>query len=457
MGRIFSPFPLERAQPTAHADEQTPFKEQFSAGKWNIDVHRAGTNTMKSKRRALVITASYKMRFPPSPLTGPYDDALKIINILTGRFGYLESEICVLADVPSRASRPDPAREPTQANVEKGLEWLCKDSKAGDFRFLYFAGHAVRRTDMSGLSHEGIMPTDATFRPFSTCEDCVCEAEKVAFIMPTQERVIDHPQTIIWSYVRESVLLFPSAGSLSLLNSKSTTYWPGILLTGLPLPRFLMQYSNSGGALRNALAPHWKATIDPSIRGAAGRSVATTELEAFNSLAPPPTPEEPLDGNYLCLPKQLDMSEEVLVLKPAPPPLRPRSAVASASKSSTSETETDGLSQYKPACLPPVESGPNIRTFAPNCRVLCWAACRDVQCAVQSDLEWRFTHVFTEVLMRNQPIAYNELSKNIQEIFEQQISRPTGTPMFHSPRLYTSTNMGRSDNSRSILEDEIDL
>ncbi|KAG8767006.1 hypothetical protein FRC12_006513 [Ceratobasidium sp. 428] len=165
------------------------------------------------------------MRYPPSPSTGTYDDVLKIINLLTGWFGYSESEICVLADVPSRASRPDPAREPTQANIEKGLEWLCKDSKAGDFRFLYcetlgltenflanynvrlvVAGHAVRRTDMSGRAHEGIMPTDATFRQFSTCEDCVCEAEKVAFIMPTQERVIAHPQTIIWSYQINDIL-----------------------------------------------------------------------------------------------------------------------------------------------------------------------------------------------------------------------------------------------------------
>ncbi|KAG8718248.1 Ca(2+)-dependent cysteine protease [Ceratobasidium sp. 395] len=225
MGRISSPFLTEHTQPTAPADEQATFEEQFSAGRWSIDIHRAGTNAMIPKRRALVIAASYKMRYPPSPLTGPYDDALKIINLLIGRFGYSESEICALADVPSRASRPDPAREPTQANIENGLEWLCKDSKAGDFRFLYcegldltknfranhnvrlvVAGHAVRRTDMSGFTYEGIMPTDATFRQFGTCEDCVCEAERVAFIMPTQERVIAHPQTIIWSYQINDIL-----------------------------------------------------------------------------------------------------------------------------------------------------------------------------------------------------------------------------------------------------------
>ncbi|KAG8767007.1 hypothetical protein FRC12_006514 [Ceratobasidium sp. 428] len=43
------------------------------------------------------------------------------------------------------------------------------------------------------------------------------------------------------------------------------------------------------------------------------------------------------------------------------------------------------------------------------------------------------------------------------EIFEQQNSWPAGTPVLHSPRLYTSMNMGRRDDSRSILEDEVDL
>ncbi|KAG8709613.1 Ca(2+)-dependent cysteine protease [Ceratobasidium sp. 395] len=239
------------------------------------------------------------MRFPPSPLTGPYDDALKIVSLLIGRFGYSESEICVLADVLSRASRPDPSREPTQANIEKGLEWLCKDSKAGDLRFLYFAGHAARRTDMSGLAHEGIMPTDATFRQFSTCEDCVCEAEKVAFIMPTQERVIAHPQTIIWSYQINDILarhLADGATLTAVFDASINLVTQVTILIALRSPSIAIAEHDK----IDALAAHWKATIDPSIRGAADRPVATTKPEAFNSLAPPPTSEEPLDGNYLC-------------------------------------------------------------------------------------------------------------------------------------------------------------
>ncbi|KAG8719862.1 Ca(2+)-dependent cysteine protease [Ceratobasidium sp. 395] len=102
------------------------------------------------------ISISYGIRKPPPKLTGTYTDAYNIINLLTNQFGYLENEICVLADLIDKSGEKDELRWPSRTNIIRALKWLNSGSKEGNQRFLFFAGHGYRRVEnKSGYTYEG--------------------------------------------------------------------------------------------------------------------------------------------------------------------------------------------------------------------------------------------------------------------------------------------------------------
>ncbi|QRV75612.1 ICE-like protease (caspase) p20 domain protein [Ceratobasidium sp. AG-Ba] len=190
--------PPESSQRTLLTDseEESIFKTLFWTGCWDADINSISQPMCGPKRRALVIAVSYGVRSPPSPLTGTFLDAYKIIRLLVSKFGYLNEDICVLADVEDEVGRQNPRRSPDQRNI------------AEDYRFLFFAGHGYRRTEQLPSSiYEGIMPSDTSFKSFITCEDCACGvADGVSVFQSQKGKVIPHPATIIWGYRINEIL-----------------------------------------------------------------------------------------------------------------------------------------------------------------------------------------------------------------------------------------------------------
>ncbi|KAG8783726.1 hypothetical protein FRC12_019422 [Ceratobasidium sp. 428] len=98
---------------SANAATNDYFANTFKTGNW-ADHTSTPSGT---KRLALVISISYGIRKPPPKLTGTYTDAYNIINLLTNQFGYLENEICVLADLIDKSGEKDELRWPSRTNI----------------------------------------------------------------------------------------------------------------------------------------------------------------------------------------------------------------------------------------------------------------------------------------------------------------------------------------------------
>lgn len=74
-------------------------------------------------------------RGTPSQLYGCIADACNIKQLLLAEFGFLESNIRLLADDSSDASLV-----PTADCVLASLRWLVADQKPGDLLFFHFSG-----------------------------------------------------------------------------------------------------------------------------------------------------------------------------------------------------------------------------------------------------------------------------------------------------------------------------
>lgn len=117
------------------------------------------------QRHALLVGVSQYPSFPPGStlhLQGPKND-VQLIRTLLQQRGFEPAQVTVLAD-----EVPDAAM-PTRAAILGALDILAAKAKAGDFIFLYFAGHGSQmpadpatpegRLESDGL-HEIFLPRD---------------------------------------------------------------------------------------------------------------------------------------------------------------------------------------------------------------------------------------------------------------------------------------------------------
>ncbi|KAG8783728.1 hypothetical protein FRC12_019424, partial [Ceratobasidium sp. 428] len=79
----------------------------------------------------------------------------------------------------------------------------------------------------------------------------------------------------------------------------------------------------------------------------------------------------------------------------------------------STETEPRGDLSTSNVCEPHLEVKPDILEFRPNCRVVCWAACSDIQRAFELTSGGRFTNAFVDHLRDNQNTSYRLLNRSI--------------------------------------------
>jgi len=321
------------------------FEGRFLARGWNVD-----TSVVPSaaKRRALVIAISYGLRSPPAKLEGTYTDAYKIINLLVKKFKYPENEICVLADPIGKHGEKNRSHWPSQENIEQALRWLNSGTRKDDYRFLYFAGHGHRRVEnSSGDTYEGIMPADVDFTTYTPCANCACGLKDWSGYVSEEGNVIPYPRMIVWDYTLNEIL----ASSLA----------DGANLT------VVFDCCHSGGTLKKSLT----GGVDQMTKPGVARGSGISRVPVFGW----PYDQIELRGNLLCLPKRVsDLAGE------------------SGQVLDTTQPRSSSVSN---ACDPHLGVKPTVYEFGPNCRVLCWAACSDVQRAYEDDAEagGRFTRV----------------------------------------------------------------
>ncbi len=111
------------------------------------------------ERRALLIGVCDYLKFPNRRLEGPANDVPRVRSLLQSR-GF--SDIQVVAD---RLGPSVPL--PTRANIMSAFDAMSKRISAGDFLFLYFAGHGAqqpvvnpKREELDGVD-EVLLPSDA--------------------------------------------------------------------------------------------------------------------------------------------------------------------------------------------------------------------------------------------------------------------------------------------------------
>lgn len=93
-----------------------------------------------AKRKAVVVGLNYGWVQPGWQipfLKGGVSDALRMQEVLVRYYGFREHEIQLLIDSGSDGDSP------TRENVLASLDWLMADTKSGDTRVFYYAGHTA--------------------------------------------------------------------------------------------------------------------------------------------------------------------------------------------------------------------------------------------------------------------------------------------------------------------------
>ncbi|KAG8734259.1 hypothetical protein FRC10_011806 [Ceratobasidium sp. 414] len=189
---------------------------------------------------------------------------------------------------------------------------------------------------------------------------------------------------------------------------------------------------HSGGTLKKSLT----SGVDQMTKEGVARGSGISRMPVFGSLYD----QNELRGNLLCLPKRLsDLAGE------SDPVL---------------DTTQQRSSSVSNACDPHLAVKPTVYDFGPNCRVLCWAACSDIQRAYEdgSEAGGRFTRAFVEHLDANESSTYRQLNKHIFETFEKRNSNPQiSKDEYQEPQLYTSGNMESGEPGENKFEQKVDI
>lgn len=100
-------------------------------------------------RRAVTIGINYfSLPKGGGQLSGCINDSDTIVGLLTGSFGFQESQIRRLRD-----DRDD--MMPTKTNMLEALRWLTEAAQPGDQLFLHFSGHGGQMEDRKGDERDG--------------------------------------------------------------------------------------------------------------------------------------------------------------------------------------------------------------------------------------------------------------------------------------------------------------
>jgi metacaspase-1 len=126
------------------------------------------------RRKALVIGINYYKG--ESPLKGCINDAHRISNFLSERYGYNSGDMVILFDnqyyIPGQPPReledgtidPRDLAIPTRKNILNAMHWLVRDARPNDSLFFHYSGHGTQRPDEDGDEDDGfdevICPVD---------------------------------------------------------------------------------------------------------------------------------------------------------------------------------------------------------------------------------------------------------------------------------------------------------
>ncbi|QRV90351.1 ICE-like protease (caspase) p20 domain protein [Ceratobasidium sp. AG-Ba] len=417
---------LTIGDPSEETEEDLDFQDDFLNGKWNAGARYTVRSVPGPKRRALVVALIYTRAYPPTLVKGACADAYKIVQLLTNDLGYAEDEIHVLADILDERGFIDPERSPTKDNIEKGLVWLSRDTRAGDHRFLYVVGHGVRGTTIDGYSIEGFLPSDARFVRHHKCRVCKYAADDQAFLLASRARVIPYPESVVWSHTMNNILAQYLAD--------------GVSFAGV----FELDTSDS------TVSPAWDFSLyKEGVRGK--RSLPSSILaESTNTTPSPILPhglapvrmENPAlqGGNYLCL------SHKVYPGPHAPTPealLYGKSVSNSGSpipdKPDVHRYSTSGIKWLEWRALAPMDADDVNARFAGQ----------HVDTG-SSPFEMAIWEVFADTLKRERP-TYNEVNATISGTISRWNSE-TGSEQ--NPQMYISA---QTVDSEKYMDDVVDL
>ncbi|XP_048227279.1 metacaspase-1 [Ricinus communis] len=117
--------------------------------------------SVRPRKRALLIGITYASW--RNRLKGTVNDVKNMRKLLIETSGFQEENILVLTEEEAR-----PEFTPTKRNIQKSLNWLVEDCRAGDSLVFYFSGHGVRQPDFNKDEQDGF---DETICPVDFLEE----------------------------------------------------------------------------------------------------------------------------------------------------------------------------------------------------------------------------------------------------------------------------------------------
>ncbi|QRV75613.1 ICE-like protease (caspase) p20 domain protein [Ceratobasidium sp. AG-Ba] len=408
------------------------FEDKCRAGFWSGNIHQSPESLSHARRRALV---------PPSRLNGTYLDAYRINKLLVDKFGYSTYDICVLSDADRTPGDQDSSNlYPSKANIEKGLRWLSADTRAGDFRFLYYAGHGCRRIEAPpGANCEGIIPADVTYNSYQRCDSCECELKDD----PSVDTL--DPAWVIWDYKFNKIL------AESLADASNLTV--------------VLDCCHSGGTLSRSFSHGTDALTAPTHSFARGNFLSCTNNASDTEST---STASAMKGNILYLPNRIDLGN-----KHDPAVAAEGEATVNAANERATEAVKEDLPDFdvigseakardstgsnnppRPSiplranCRPHRQGLTSIQDFRPGCRVL----------VVNISNRGKEHGIFVDHLTNTPNSTYRQLNRKINERFADPIPMPRGyPPVTQNPQLYASVNMGTGEGPGNRFEHTVEL
>ncbi|KAJ1308117.1 hypothetical protein OPQ81_002179 [Rhizoctonia solani] len=364
----------------------------------------------------------------------------------------LESDTSEIDDSESRL--------PKKVNILRGLKWLASGTGEGQYRFLFFSGHGhYQPYKPSPTSNQCIMPEDVKFQRLNSCTDCVC-SENVwrASDQTGEPLLVPEPFSVLWDHIINQRLSGSLRSGTKFTAVFDCCYSGGMLETALqdgPGEEIITSSQpNSKGRRHYGLSGPTTPVARVSPQESSLGHVPPLQEDVI--MADPPAkqtqPSESLDfaqasqspglvsrgallpqqfaGNFLGLPIEIDLVTGTESFMPQPrnmdfiqpkrdktqnlkqitqDPLKPNNKTIFAypeiwttwarSQSSAPPAEaSQSVSEF--TCQRPGIFS-NISSFEQGCKIICWAACRKVESALEDRRNaGRFTEAFTEFLTR---------------------------------------------------------
>jgi hypothetical protein len=151
-------YPLPRGNYASHARSGPPppqAVQQFGHGA--PEGYTFQYSNCSGKRKALLIGINYFGQ--DGELRGCINDVHNVSAFLVEKYGYKREDMVILTD-----DQPNPAMQPTRANIIRAMGWLVNGAQANDALFLHYSGHGGQTEDEDGDEDDGydevIYPVD---------------------------------------------------------------------------------------------------------------------------------------------------------------------------------------------------------------------------------------------------------------------------------------------------------